>query len=32
MVIVHAKITIIHTIFYSMDCFAILNHVCVKEE
>lgn len=31
-VIAHAKITIIPTMFEGMETYAILNHVCVKEE
>jgi ribosomal protein S18 acetylase RimI-like enzyme len=31
-VIAHTKIAIIPTIFKDMNTFAILNHVCVKEE
>ena len=31
-VMAHAKITVIPTIYKSMGTFAILNHVCVKEE
>lgn len=31
-VIVHTKITIIPTMFEGMETYAILNHVCVKEE
>lgn len=31
-VVAHTKITIIPTMFDGMDTYAILNHVCVKEE
>ncbi len=31
-IIAHTKITIIPTIFHDMGTYAILNHVCVKEE
>lgn len=31
-VVAHMKITIIRTIYDSMNNYAILNHVCVKEE
>ena len=31
-IIAHAKITIIPTIYEDMNTYAILNHVCVKEE
>ncbi len=31
-IIAHTKITIIPTIFEEMNTYAILNHVCVKEE
>ncbi|MBP3635354.1 MAG: GNAT family N-acetyltransferase [Bacilli bacterium] len=31
-IIAHTKITIIPTMFEGMETYAILNHVCVKEE
>lgn len=31
-IIAHAKITIIETMYEKMNIYAILNHVCVKEE
>lgn len=31
-IVAHTRITIIPTIFKDMNTFAILNHVCVKEE
>lgn len=31
-VVAHTKITIIPTMFEGMETYAILNHVCVKEE
>ena len=31
-IIAHTKITIIPTIYEKMNTYAILNHVCVKEE
>lgn len=31
-IVAHTRITIIPTIFRGMDTYAILNHVCVKEE
>lgn len=31
-IIAHAKITIIPTIYEKMNTYAILNHVCVKQE
>jgi len=31
-IIAHSKITIIETMYQNMNVYAILNHVCVKEE
>lgn len=31
-IIAHAKINIIPTIYYNMNTYAILNHICVKPE
>lgn len=31
-IIAHSKVTIIHTIYEEMNTYAILNHVCVKNE
>lgn len=31
-IVAHAKITVIPTIYEKMNCYSILNHVCVKPE